>query len=268
MLVGVMSVSCYSNLATPDSFLFLGLTENPLKDSNSRTLCVKSFRCPVSQLGERKESNAGRFCCGVTMKADLICNYCGKAYQKYLSLMVNGNNPYCSRRCVGLGLRKGSDLTCDNCGKTFYRSRSEQDSKLKFCSLDCRATHRTEHAKPTTYLKYGPTHRHIVIAEKYLGRPLRKGEIVHHIDEDKHNNEPDNLAVLPNQTFHNAVHAGKADCEPYRITNFLDSLVYCEMAEQKAATPTLFDLAEVEEESETDHVEDALQMVAEVAAGI
>lgn len=66
-----MTTFCYSNLATPDSFLAIGLTENLLKDSNSRTLCVKSFRCPVSQLWERIESNAERFCFGVTMNCSI-----------------------------------------------------------------------------------------------------------------------------------------------------------------------------------------------------
>lgn len=51
---------CYSDLATLDSNLFIGLTDLVLKDSNSRTLCVKSNRCPVSQSGWL-ESIAERF---------------------------------------------------------------------------------------------------------------------------------------------------------------------------------------------------------------
>ncbi len=37
---------------------------------------------------------------------------------------------------------------------------------------------------------------HIIVAEKKLGRPLKKGELVHHCDFDKHNNEPENLLAL------------------------------------------------------------------------
>lgn len=50
--------------------------------------------------------------------------------------------------------------------------------------------------KPTTYGKRYGRHEHRVVAEQKLGRPLRPGEIVHHIDGDKHNNHPDNLEVI------------------------------------------------------------------------
>lgn len=37
---------------------------------------------------------------------------------------------------------------------------------------------------------------HILIAEKRLGRPLQKDEVVHHIDFNKLNNSPENLLVM------------------------------------------------------------------------
>jgi len=40
------------------------------------------------------------------------------------------------------------------------------------------------------------------IAEKKIGRKLKKGEIVHHLDGDSSNNNPDNLAVCENQSEH------------------------------------------------------------------
>jgi hypothetical protein len=39
-------------------------------------------------------------------------------------------------------------------------------------------------------------HEHRVVAEQKLGRKLITGEIVHHIDGDKLNNDPSNLEVL------------------------------------------------------------------------
>lgn len=56
--------------------------------------------------------------------------------------------------------------------------------------------------KPTTYTKYLGRHLHRQIAENKLGRPLRFGEIVHHIDGDKRNNDPSNLEVLIDQSRH------------------------------------------------------------------
>lgn len=37
---------------------------------------------------------------------------------------------------------------------------------------------------------------HILVAERNLGRPLRKGEVVHHLDCVKSNNNPKNILVL------------------------------------------------------------------------
>lgn len=51
-------------------------------------------------------------------------------------------------------------------------------------------------AKPTTYRKLNNRHEHRVVAERMLGRPLARNEIVHHIDGNKHNNTPENLQVM------------------------------------------------------------------------
>lgn len=43
-------------------------------------------------------------------------------------------------------------------------------------------------------------------AEKKLGRKLRNGEVVHHKDRNKLNNNPDNLYVCKNQVEHDRIH--------------------------------------------------------------
>lgn len=40
-----------------------------------------------------------------------------------------------------------------------------------------------------TYTKCLGKHEHRLVAEEKLGRPLRKGEVVHHIDGDYKNND-------------------------------------------------------------------------------
>src|SRR5262245_29830832 len=50
--------------------------------------------------------------------------------------------------------------------------------------------------KGLSYTKFMGRHEHRVVAERTLGRALVKGEVVHHIDGNKKNNHPDNLAVM------------------------------------------------------------------------
>ncbi|WP_376751321.1 HNH endonuclease signature motif containing protein [Sphingobacterium mizutaii] len=51
----------------------------------------------------------------------------------------------------------------------------------------------------------GYTREHRSICEERLGRQLEKGEVVHHIDGVKLNNEPDNLHVCT-RNEHNKAH--------------------------------------------------------------
>lgn len=49
-----------------------------------------------------------------------------------------------------------------------------------------------------------PVHRKV--AETKLGRNLKQGEVVHHIDRNKQNNAPSNLYVFKNQMEHDKAH--------------------------------------------------------------
>jgi len=50
-------------------------------------------------------------------------------------------------------------------------------------------------------------YEHIVLAEKALGRPLPKGTIVHHMNEEPADNyTPFNLVICPDQDYHLLLH--------------------------------------------------------------
>jgi hypothetical protein len=52
----------------------------------------------------------------------------------------------------------------------------------------------------------GYAYEHRVVAEQKLGRRLEPGEQVHHLDENKANNHPDNLEVAPSLAHHRLFH--------------------------------------------------------------
>jgi hypothetical protein len=152
-------------------------------------------------------------------KQTFVCLECGKTFQKYACLLSNPERTFCSKQCVGKAKRHGSTLHCAMCDSEFYRRFGEQDldvRKNQFCSKECYQEWRSLYRKADTYIKVGSRHLHRIIAEQILGRSLTKDEVIHHMDEDKHNNHPSNLALLPDQAFHAKVHFGEVSDEDLR----------------------------------------------------
>ena len=152
------------------------------------------------------------------------CGYCGEASNKKPSKLKKLN--FCDRECR----RKyhNRDLICPVCHKSFVRAICSL-SETNFCSRECakvftsqrmadmneelnpsRMTHSTRKKVREARIKTGSKsypklygrHEHRVVASKMLGRPLKKGEVVHHIDGNKRNNDPLNLMVFKSQAEH------------------------------------------------------------------
>lgn len=117
--------------------------------------------------------------------------------------------------------------TCEACNQEFTVHRDRHghvNKKKRFCTQSCWVTHynRTdsEHSVKgataagatnivklrgtgsRTYVKEYARHQHRVVAERVLGRELTSGEVVHHEDENKKNNDPSNLIVFKSNGDH------------------------------------------------------------------
>lgn len=57
----------------------------------------------------------------------------------------------------------------------------------------------------------GYVQEHRLVMEKKLGRPLKPEERVHHLDNDKLNNAPENLELMENQSAHVRAHDLRAN---------------------------------------------------------
>lgn len=85
--------------------------------------------------------------------------------------------------------------------KSASRMTGKKNPNWKGGIYYCRKNGTTITIAPKTY-KF----EHVMIAEKALGRYLRKGEVVHHINGNKYDNKNDNLLICTN-SYHSALHA-------------------------------------------------------------
>ena len=109
------------------------------------------------------------------------CAACGGAFE------TRKRAKYCSRRCIWVGT-KGPE----------YNARLAARI-LPSRNIALRGT------GTKGYVKENGRHQHRIVAERILGRSLGAGEVVHHIDGNKHNNAPENLTVTT-QALHMREH--------------------------------------------------------------
>ena len=146
------------------------------------------------------------------MPLKIGCDWCGKEIHRCQSQIKKHN--FCSRKCLADFSNKsknperymdlkdftkvGEHLIMLN--RVLNPSRMNPDTRQKL------RDYRLDSGKGVTYTKYFGVHEHRVVAEQLLGRPLIDDEVVHHVDGNKRNNDPDNLMVLPSQSEHAKLH--------------------------------------------------------------
>lgn len=139
-------------------------------------------------------------------KVELICDYCGKSFYRYLSC-VTGKHKFCCPDCANKFHTKA--LNPDGYTKHEHLTKYNEAHNCERMTPDTRAKlsrARFGTGKGICYAKRKGKHEHRSVMEWMLGRFLRPGEVVHHIDGNKRNNSPENLLLFPSQSAHAAYH--------------------------------------------------------------
>ena len=117
-------------------------------------------------------------------------------------------------------------MICKTCKTKFVKRTWDKRDKNKFCSSKCALEkvrtkkHQIAAGKQAgqiqilkfrgtgtkTYVKELGRHQHRVVMERIIGRKLKKGEVVHHIDGNKKNNDSSNLQLFKSQSEHVSHH--------------------------------------------------------------
>ena len=110
------------------------------------------------------------------------CEACGKRVERIRKDGIKAKG--CSHKCARIGKRRGA-----------YNEKVEISGYLYI--------YKPEHPNA---IKRGYVAEHRLVAEGKIGRYLENDEVVHHINENKHDNRPENLQVMSNSD-HVKLHA-------------------------------------------------------------
>lgn len=118
----------------------------------------------------------------------------------------------------------GSDRTCEQCGKVrHYQLNQIKRGDGRYCSQKChydstRGKRTKEHGAIwirsdgyiEVYIGFGKSElQHRLVMAETLGRALLPREIVHHLNHDRADNRPENLAIMANHSVHGQHHGGR-----------------------------------------------------------
>lgn len=160
------------------------------------------------------------------------CEICGKEFYAKLNWIKRGNGRFCSRECQHESQKKGKLIDCFICGKPAYRSLKQlkhSKSGKFFCNKSCQTIWRN------SIVHVGVNHPNWTNGESsYRDSMLRNAEamicrrckindrrvlVVHHLDKNRQNNNPENLAWLC-WNCHYLIHHDRSE-----MKKFMEALV-------------------------------------------
>lgn len=149
---------------------------------------------------------------GVSGTVELKCCNCGKKFTQYRSNRI-GTSAYCSSDCYHAATVIMYDKHCQFCGREF--TVDSKRKRKKCCSNECSRNMKRLSNKGSTlnangyrviWLPDGAGKlEHVMAIESYLGRSLKRGEVVHHKDHNRSNNDISNLQLMTSG-IHSSMH--------------------------------------------------------------
>lgn len=181
--------------------------------------CNKKFMALPDHGADRRFCSRECFCANALPPKEKPCENCGglfTALASHTATRGDGWRLFCSTSCYHDNKRKFEERPCVYCGKMFYPRSTKHDQNQQVCSTECRAefySGANAHAfrggeifpqssnhkmvligKREGYVgKYTAEHR--LLIAKYIGRMLKRSEIVIHINNQGLDNRLSNLYV-------------------------------------------------------------------------
>ncbi len=147
-------------------------------------------------------------------KKQYKCDWCGKRFQRYPSQVNGKKHVFCSRNCLAAFSNKtknpnGYDSLKDYSNISQHMISLNMELNPERMTPELRAILRKVRlntGEGKNYSKLYGELEHRKVASKMLGRDLKPGEVVHHLDFNIRNANPDNLMIFPSNSAHTKYH--------------------------------------------------------------
>ena len=149
------------------------------------------------------------------------CKVCKKSFYIKPNRQKRGWGKFCSRKCMSIRMHNGSEFRCSACGRKLYRTKLQiKRSRINkfFCNKSCFAVWKNKNIfygdKHGNWKGSSNVYRSIMLRNKIravcskCGITDIKVLVVHHIDQNRKNNNIDNLVWLC-RNCHYLAHKGK-----------------------------------------------------------
>lgn len=142
------------------------------------------------------------------------CSLCGRQFDRKKSQVERAKNNYCSENCQHKARKDGTVFPCFICRKEIYRSKSAIEkniSKKFFCSSKCCMLWQNSEfvGEKHPNWKGGKCSYRGILTKKdpipfcrVCSKDDKRVLVVHHIDQDRKNNSPENLVWLCHNCHH------------------------------------------------------------------